>query len=346
MGSQTLEDLAMQIARKGPQVMGKDTPIYQRAELTVADRREIEGYRSIERLFKEYAVQKFVDGGRPLSIGVFGPPGSGKSFGIKQLAESALKDVKALTFNLSQLSSPNDLRGAFHQIRDFSLRGKLPLVFWDEFDSTLNAEALGWLRFFLAPMQDGVFQEDQITHPIGHSIFLFAGGTTWSMDEFQRTHLGEEDKSERKRDSKPAPILKASKARDFLSRLRGYLDVLGVDPTPNPNDDPLYIIRRAIILRSLLDKAPQSIAKIDGEVKEIKIDDGVLWAFLKIKEYRHGVRSMEAIISMSLLSGRPKFERSSLPPKAQLALHVNADEFLTLLKPTGVLVASPIPGSE
>ncbi len=32
---------------------------------------------------------------------------------------------------------------------------RIPLVFWDEFDTSLDGRPLGWLRYFLAPMQDG-----------------------------------------------------------------------------------------------------------------------------------------------------------------------------------------------
>ena len=34
-------------------------------------------------------------------------------------------------------------------MRDEALRGKIPLVFWDEFDSSLEGMPLGWLRYFL-----------------------------------------------------------------------------------------------------------------------------------------------------------------------------------------------------
>src|SRR5690606_21148153 len=44
----------------------------------------------------------------------------------------------------------------------------------------------------------------------------------------------------------------------------------------------------------------------------------------------HGARSMEAVIEMSALSGRARFTRSALPAAHQLALHVDADEFLGL----------------
>ena len=55
---------------------------------------------------------------------------------------------------------------------------------------------------------------------------------------------------------------------------------------------------------------------------------GVLRAFLEIDEYIHGARSMEAIVQMSSLAGKPRLERSSLPARQQLAVHVDADKFL------------------
>ncbi|HEY0080222.1 MAG TPA: AAA family ATPase [Pyrinomonadaceae bacterium] len=322
----SLYELAKQVATKGVDVLVKEMPVYHLGKLLVADRREIEGYRSIRRLLNEYAAQR-PDGGagsRPLSIGVFGPPGSGKSFGIKQLAENAFKGIKfkPLTFNLSQLTNPDDLRGAFHQIRDEALRGKLPLVFWDEFDSTLNRQPLGWLRYFLAPMQDGLFQEGQVTHAIGRAVFIFAGGTEYTMKGFQEKYARPEDE-----------VAKRRKVPDFISRLRGYLNIRGLDPLPNAVEDPLYVIRRAIILNGQLNEhAPRSIVErvADGR-KLFNLDEGVLRALLTVSEYRHGARSMEAVISMSILSGRNRFERSSLPPTAQLDLHVPAEEFNRLL---------------
>ena len=41
---------------------------------------------------------------------------------------------------------------------------------------------------------------------------------------------------------------------------------------------------------------------------------------------------MEAIVEMSSLSGKPRFERSSLPARQQLAVHVDAELFLKLVR--------------
>jgi hypothetical protein len=54
-------------------------------------------------------------------------------------------------------------------------------------------------------------------------------------------------------------------------------------------------------------------------------------AFLKVPIYRHGARSMEAIIDMSLLSAKRRFAQSALPSIAQLQIHVDADRFMRLV---------------
>jgi hypothetical protein len=53
---------------------------------------------------------------------------------------------------------------------------------------------------------------------------------------------------------------------------------------------------------------------------------------LQIGKYKHGVRSMESIIGMSLLKGRSKYERSCLPATTQLELHVDAQAFQNLVQ--------------
>lgn len=316
----TLENVAQQIVRSGLEHALSGVPSGRFGKLTTVDRREIEALYSVNGL-----IRGFCEGNqqRPLSIGVFGPPGSGKSFAVKQIANSVRPgEIESLTFNLSQLGGTEDLLDAFHQVRDKALSGKIPLVFWDEFDATLQEQPLGWLRYFLAPMQDGEFQEGQITHPIGRSIFVFAGGTSHSMEAFG-VNLGEDE-------------LRAVKLPDFVSRLKGFLNILGPNRQRSENahgriEDPFYIIRRAILLRSILERNTPQLLRNDGGKRIANIDPGLLRAFLLAKEYKHGVRSIEAIVMMSQLAGKTSFERSSLPSEAQLNLHVDGRDFFALM---------------
>jgi hypothetical protein len=317
-----LDRIAEQVVLEGAEAALQDVPQGRFGQLLTVDRREIESFRSVHTLAAEYLSQERQK--RPLSIAVFGAPGSGKSFGITQVAQSlAPGHVQVLEFNLSQFAGPREIVDAFHRVRDLTLTGKIPLVFWDEFDSSLEGKPLGWLRYFLAPMQDGAFREGQITHPIGRAIFVFAGGTSHRMEDFGA------DPS--------AKDYRAAKVADFVSRLKGYVDVLGPDPPEKTADDQeasdaYYVIRRAILLRSILERnAGHLLEKQDGP-QVLKIDRGVLRAFLGASRYKHGIRSMESIVAMSQLSGKSAYERSSLPPEDQLNLHVDGQEFLSLVQ--------------
>ncbi len=301
---------------KGAKSALRGVPICEFGHLTTADRREIEGFRSISRLMEQYCRARQ---SKPLAIAVFGPPGSGKSFGVTQVAQSVEgASVQVCEFNLSQLGGPEDLVDALHQVRDIGLAGDIPLVFWDEFDTELDGE-LGWLRYFLAPIQDGAFQDGQIVHHIGRAIFVFAGGTSASMEQFDRGHQ--------------CDAFRNAKGPDFVSRLKGFVDIMGPNcQEDQPGGDPHFLIRRAILLRSLLTRnAPQIMAECDGG-EGPQMDPGVLRAFLHIGDYKHGARSMEAIIRMSALAGRDRFERSCLPTAEQLDLHVNGREFHAIVQ--------------
>lgn len=309
----TLEEVAEKIVLDGLQTAIRDVPIGRFGGLQTVDRREIEALNSIQNLLREYCDQPQK---RPLSIAVFGPPGSGKSFGVEQVAKSVRPGlVEVKTFNLSQFGRAEELLAALHQVRDIALQGKLPLVFWDEFDTAFDGTRLGWLRYFLAPMQDGSFQQGEVTHPIGKCIFVFAGGTSHQMAQF-----GQDLKEDE---------FKAAKVPDFTSRLKGFLNVLGPNrQAADSGGDPYYIIRRAILLRSIFERNTPNLINEQGGRKRLSIDPGVLRALLRISEYKHGARSIESLISMSSLIGHMSFQRSSLPAEAQLGLHVPGLEFL------------------
>ena len=60
---------------------------------------------------------------------------------------------------------------------------------------------------------------------------------------------------------------------------------------------------------------------------EAKIDPALVYALLTVDRFRHGVRSMQAIVEMCTpIHGR--VEIASLPPRAQLEMHVDSAEFM------------------
>ena len=323
---------ARRFALVGPAALS-GVPCARFGKLFTMDRREIEALRSLRQLMLAYrrsGPQK-----QPLSIAVFGAPGSGKSFGLKQIAQGVFgDDNEVLEFNLSQFAGPQDLIGAYHQVRDSVLAGKTPVVFWDEFDS----RDCFWLQYLLAPMQDGLFQEGQLTHSIGKCVFVFAGGTSRDFAHFGPPEDAAPDEEEPQRRARAEFVM--AKGPDFKSRLAGFLDVLGPNPGQVYNevkagaglgpweDDPSDVefpVRRAVLLRALL-----GLVK-GAEGKPLEIDKGLLTALLEIGHYRHGARSMEKLISQMRDRGGLPLRRASLPPDDLLALYVDDVEHFKAL---------------
>ena len=278
-------------------------PFARFARLVTVDRHEIESLRSIAGLISTYVDQVSVETG-PISFAVFGTPGSGKSFCIKQIIRTQRNDAFVpLTFNVAQFGQPADLVGAFHRVRDVGLSGKIPVVFWDEFDSQLNGDSLFWLRYFLAPMEDGVFQDGNRDHHVGRAVFVFAGGTADTMEAFSDKVRSEEAR----RLKKP----------DFLSRLRGYLDVSG--PNPVGESDDAFTFRRAVLLHEQLRTFCPHLQNDNGE---FAIEPRLLECLLDTARYRHGSRSLSAVVRMSSLAASTEFTASALPHEIQLGLHI------------------------
>lgn len=292
-------------------------PILRIGDLESVGRSEIESYSSIKNLIYKYVNAPFQ--GRPLSIAVFGQPGSGKSFGVKEIAKNILgRDASFLEFNLSQYEAAlsSALFEAFHDVQDQTMNGKIPLVFFDEFDS----HKLSWPKCFLMPMQDGEFLEHGRRRPLGKCIFVFAGGIFHSYAKLM-------EEINRNKETNNSSI--ENKIPDFLSRIRGYIDILGINPEAKDSDskttmspsDQLYIIKRAMVLSSMLKRMERKTGS------RLSLSDDVLFAFLYTKQFTHGARSMEAILEMSSLPQNGVLEINDLPSGSQLALHVDPADF-------------------
>ena len=325
----------MQTALKGPSALTQ-VPHAHFGNLTSIDRDEMETLRALRRTIRRYVEND--NERRPLAVAVFGPPGAGKSFGVKQIANEVFGGKPCfLEFNLSQFSSAVDLIGAFHQVRDKVLEGAIPVVFWDEFDSNEYA----WLQYFLAPLQDGKFQEGQITHALSRCIFVFAGGTSRDFEHFgplpePRTMADKEARQTRwenaehkKADEKNQREFILKKGPDFISRLDAYFNVLGPNQRMQydfksglwdrlDKSDVGFPIRRALLLRSIIGADTDS---------PLRIETSLLDVLLRVGGYRHGTRSMEKIILPLRGASGETLRRANLPPRTVLNHHLeNADE--------------------
>lgn len=311
-----LYPLAFALAERGKKELHY-TPRLTLGRVTVFDRSEIENIRNIRKQVDFY--DRFDDGKKPLNIAVFGPPGAGKSFIVKALANSMFEGKKTkpsfLTFNLSQFREESELSGAFHAVRDEVLRGKLPVVFWDEFDST----DYRWLKSLIGPMQDGEFQEGNGVHPIGKSVFVFAGGVTYTMKHFT-------DKMEE-------PDYAVKKGPDFQSRINCSLNVFGPNRKPYPDHetgrwmkegdqkDICFSIRRALFIRSIL----------TSDDKRLDIDRELLRSLIEVRTFRNGSRGLERLLRNLAVHSGTKIERSDLPSKESIQMNLDYDDFMEKL---------------
>ncbi len=288
--------------------------------MIVVDRREIESFRTIQRMMSVHidSAEDLKKAVRPLCIAVFGPPGSGKSTAIKKIIESLedqnITENSVVQCNLAQFTDVKALDDVFGEIvRVGSDHHTIPIAFFDEFDCRFQGDQdpWGWLRFFLGPMEEGVYGK----HRIKKAILVFAGGTSSSFAEFSLENRASTD----------LQYVAFSKAKgpDFVSRLRGHLDIIGINPADA--EDDLYLIRWAVLIRSILAEM-QNLN--EGNIADI--DEEMVRGVLHVPRYVHGGRSVRMLLDLCR-SHSGRITMSAIPPIHQLNMQVDGKAFLELM---------------
>ncbi|KAK6541117.1 hypothetical protein TWF694_008490 [Orbilia ellipsospora] len=297
--------IARDIVRSGISSPGFiDIPRAQFGQLVLVDRHEIESFRTVANVLRDYINFPQT---KPISIAFFGPRGSGRTYAALELGTALLSDQKVsrLHLDLTQTMTPADLIPIFHSIRDSNLEGLFPLVYITGFDVNVPGSQIMWLSHLLGPIRNGSFVDNGTTRPLGRAIFFFGSLNYKTFQKFQTQTAG--------------------RCEEFLGCLQGYINMLGPDCVGE--QDRLYPVRRAVILRRLLEVREPKLS-ISGQ---LSIDESVLDGLLLIPSYRQGIRSLKSIIAMSRLDGRKSFERAALPPVDQLGLHVDQKLFMRYL---------------
>jgi hypothetical protein len=192
---------------------------------------------------------------------------------------------------------------------------------------------------------------------IGKAIFVFAGGIASKHAEFADPAFWKKRIGGNSRDD----VFAAAKGPDFHSRLRGYLDVLG----PNPSllrldaklddsaarkfdrfsaDDFTFVVRRAILIRQNIERLhSKSLQLLDSE-DSVEIDRDLLDALLLTDAYKHGVRSMQALFEMSSFQGERALSKTAIPSKNQYFMHVDSTFFNILVRDYDALQSGILKG--
>jgi len=159
---------------------------------------------------------------------------------------------------------------------------------------------------------------------------VFAGGTHETFESFNSSG---EDKT-----------FKETKGPDFVSRLRGFINIKGPNPASRfagkdtgknltceqlPDQDTAHLIRRAIMLRIIIERSHPHL--IQPETDMASISSSVIHGFLRAGKFLHGARSLEAIVVMSNLVNVRHYGVAQLPTNDLLQLHVTPD-FLSLVQ--------------
>ena len=209
---------------------------------------------------------------RPLCLAVFGPPGSGKSRAVKAITETIDKDLLAqrVELNLTQVRSIDELAAGLARAKEMA-RGKVPFVFFDEFDTNHQGAAWGWLSWFLAPMHDGVFRSHGDNIELKRAIYVFAGGTAVSFEEFGLERRKEIPPCEGAGLRQPAARFHRCSRRQ---RVRAAC---------------------AAALEVLHHQLRNQDKRVDARLRDAMLLNG---------RYKHGARSLEALIEMMNQQGK------------------------------------------
>lgn len=124
-------------------LLSSPCPYLRLGGMMAADRSELDAYLGIYGLIRRYLRDR--KWRQPLSLAVFGPPGSGKSFAVREIMKAAnqSRGENVREFNIAQFLTVQDLSLVFHKAQDLAVGATVPLVLLDEFDSRYEGQEFG-----------------------------------------------------------------------------------------------------------------------------------------------------------------------------------------------------------
>lgn len=164
---------------------------------------------------------------KPLNLLISAPPGSGKSFLVKQLLagrDSKGPGVPYLELNVANMAKRDAIGPAWTFIRTMRENRLTPCVFFDEIDAKVDNDYL--LKDLIMPMYDAAVIHDGAKLPLGPAVFIFAGSKL-----FEPTLKGSAENTDGKsvnfdewRIRKEASIRTLGAANDAVPKIRDFVD--------------------------------------------------------------------------------------------------------------------------
>ncbi|MBW2485387.1 MAG: AAA family ATPase [Deltaproteobacteria bacterium] len=292
--------------------------LFHIGNLRTTDPAELDPVITLQNVMDSYVSKETFQ--RPLCIGVFGPPGSGKSFSVKEVARVIsskfdLDPFDFFEFNMTQFDGPEEIISAIEPIRASVARGKVPIVFWDEFDCRYDNNEFGYLRYFLPSMQDGVTFVHGTPYYIGRSIFVFAGGVKSSWADMEELLS--------QKDAAAVQLVKTLKIPDFMSRLRVVLDIDGIEIDDALLQESASEKQLECLHRILLKRAFIIAHQMDTHWKKAARKTSGLLLRLLLARYKFGARSIEAVIEASSASDRLVYGLPELIAPSAARIHAD-----------------------
>jgi len=273
---------------------------------------------SLGKLLTNYVAREKVK--RPFNILLIAPPGSGKSFLVKQFTE-AIPEKKSIRFEEYQVGtfySIDNLYEILRRIQSYNLEEKVPIVFFDEIGS--EVDLLNIFPYLLAPMFDGKFYLGGNYSYLGKAILVFAiseniiqnnTNIITDTDQYKKWRDNIEENLENTKKEKNSKIYKFS---DFLDRIDSNIFL------PNRN----LIVADGILEREVIDI---SVNLIKTHFENISIIDfyalSIIATLLFMNETR---RKAEQTVFLSENPGTSIFTYKSLPPR----IHDKFDQLINL----------------
>ena len=224
------------------------------------------------------AMEEYIDDTsqkRPLNIMMLAAPGAGKSHFINCIGKHlARRGIRPVTFNMAGMQWNEDLGPALDAARNVKVEDKLPLLFLDEFDASVQYYSL-----LLPLLWDGGLNLGQRDLRLGKAIIVLAGSKRQLPKEMEIAR-SMSIQSETPTETDPKSI-------DLFSRING-----GVLRIPRFQDAAKNIDRRAdkvCVAVSLLRR------RFGSTLERVPL---ALLRFISQSEFRYGARSIAQLVDL------------------------------------------------